>query len=87
MSHDIHVLQTDWLTYERFADGSKTEDGDAYGAWLVMNTKDTYFGGPLHSDLVVDGILYNYISSNHHGDQTVCRLSYPLTNSLLTILA
>jgi rhamnogalacturonan endolyase len=36
-----------------------------------MNTKDTYFGGPLHSDLVVDGILYNYISSNHHGDQTV----------------
>lgn len=31
---------------------------------------DTYFGGPLHSDLTVDGILYNYISSNHHGDQT-----------------
>lgn len=43
-----------------------------------MNTKDTYFGGPLHSDLVVDGILYNYISSNHHGDQTVS----PLTSLL-----
>jgi rhamnogalacturonan endolyase len=28
-----------------------------------MNTKDTYFGGPLHSDLTVDGIVYNYISS------------------------
>lgn len=38
---------------------------------MVMNTKDTYFGGPLHSDLTVDGIVYNYISSNHHGDQTV----------------
>lgn len=37
---------------------------------MVMNTKDTYFGGPTHSDLTVDGILYNYISSNHHGDQT-----------------
>jgi rhamnogalacturonan endolyase len=33
-----------------------------------MNTKDTYFGGPTHSDLLVDGIVYNYISSNHHGD-------------------
>lgn len=35
-----------------------------------MNTKDTYFGGPLHSDLVVDGIVYNYILSSHHGDGT-----------------
>ncbi|KAL6360509.1 hypothetical protein LRP88_06215 [Fusarium phalaenopsidis] len=66
---DAYVKQeADYFT--KFADGSKTEDGDAYGAWLVMNTKDTYFGGPLHSDLTVDGILYNYISSNHHGDQT-----------------
>lgn len=65
---------------KRFADGSKTEDGDAYGAWLVMNTKDTYFGGPLHSDLTVDGILYNYISSNHHGDQTV---SYSRSNIVI----
>lgn len=38
---------------------------------MVMNTKDTYFGGPTHSDLTVDGIVYNYISSNHHGNQTV----------------
>ncbi|KAF5641097.1 rhamnogalacturonate lyase precursor [Fusarium sp. NRRL 52700] len=68
-----YTFQDSWRdidAYGLFADGSKTEDGDAYGAWLVMNTKDTYFGGPLHSDLVVDGILYNYISSNHHGDQT-----------------
>jgi rhamnogalacturonan endolyase len=35
-----------------------------------MNTIDTYFGGPTHSDLVVDGIVYNYIVSNHHGAQT-----------------
>ncbi|EEU44392.1 polysaccharide lyase family 4 [Fusarium vanettenii 77-13-4] len=68
-----YTFQDNWRdidAYGLFADGSKTEDGDAYGAWLVMNTKDTYFGGPLHSDLTVDGILYNYISSNHHGDQT-----------------
>ncbi|KAF2757802.1 rhamnogalacturonan lyase [Pseudovirgaria hyperparasitica] len=59
--HDVHGI---------FADGSRTLNGNVYGAWLVMNTRDTYFGGPLHSDLTVDGIVYNYISSNHHGDQT-----------------
>lgn len=26
--------------------------------------------GPLHSDLTVDGIVYNYIVSNHHGEGT-----------------
>ncbi|GAB1520773.1 hypothetical protein RhiTH_003861 [Rhizoctonia solani] len=50
-----------------YADGS-TSNGTTYGAWLVMNTRDTYFGGPVHSDLTVDGITYNYIVSNHHGD-------------------
>lgn len=53
-----------------WADGSGSANGTTYGAWLVHNTVETYFGGPLHSDLVVDGIVYNYISSNHHGDQT-----------------
>ncbi|KAJ5649731.1 Glycoside hydrolase-type carbohydrate-binding [Penicillium longicatenatum] len=52
-----------------YADGS-TSTGATYGAWLVMNTKDTYYGGPLHSDLTVDGIVYNYIVSNHHGEGT-----------------
>ncbi|KOS43547.1 hypothetical protein ACN38_g5560 [Penicillium nordicum] len=52
-----------------YADGS-TSNGTAYGAWLVMNTKDTYYGGPLHSDLTVDGNVYNYIVSNHHGEGT-----------------
>ncbi|KAG2420496.1 hypothetical protein HFD88_000108 [Aspergillus terreus] len=52
-----------------YADGS-TSNGTTYGAWLVMNTKDTYYGGPLHSDLTVDGIVYNYIVSNHHGEGT-----------------
>ncbi|KAJ5509906.1 Glycoside hydrolase-type carbohydrate-binding [Penicillium expansum] len=47
-----------------YADGS-TSNGATYGAWLVMNTK-----GPLHSDLTVDGIVYNYIVSNHHGEGT-----------------
>jgi rhamnogalacturonan endolyase len=51
-----------------YGDGSKSSDGLAYGAWLVMNTKDTYFNGPTHSDLTVDGIVYNYLISNHHGN-------------------
>lgn len=50
--HKVHGL---------FADGTYSDDGSTFGAWLVMNTVDTYFGGPLHSDLTVDGIVYNYI--------------------------
>lgn len=50
--HDVHGL---------YADGSESVDGGTFGAWLVMNTKDTYFGGPTWSDLTVDGIVYNYI--------------------------
>ncbi|KAK0391136.1 hypothetical protein NLU13_0638 [Sarocladium strictum] len=56
--HDVHG---------QFADGSTSPDGNTYGAWLVHNTRDTYYGGPLHSDLVVDGIVYNYMVSGHHG--------------------
>jgi rhamnogalacturonan endolyase len=44
-----------------FSDGTNSKDGSSFGAWLVMNTKDTYFGGPTHSDLTVDGIVYNYV--------------------------
>ncbi|GAB1309858.1 rhamnogalacturonan endolyase [Madurella fahalii] len=51
-----------------FSDGVGTRDGSTYGAWLVMNTKDTYFNGPKWSDLTVDGIVYNYVISNHHGN-------------------
>lgn len=50
-----------------YGDGTKS-DGTPFGAWLVMNTKDTYYGGPTHSDLTVDGIVYNYMISNHHGN-------------------
>jgi rhamnogalacturonan endolyase len=60
----------DHLVHGLFADGSKSQDGSTYGAWVVMNTRDTYFNGPKNSDLVVDGILYNYIVSNHHGNGT-----------------
>ncbi|KAJ5666578.1 Glycoside hydrolase-type carbohydrate-binding [Penicillium macrosclerotiorum] len=52
-----------------YADGT-TSSGTTYGAWLVMNTKDTYYGGPIHADLTVDGIVYNYLVSNHHGEGT-----------------
>ncbi|KAH7040580.1 rhamnogalacturonate lyase [Microdochium trichocladiopsis] len=56
--HDVHG---------QYADGSTTADGSTFGAWLVHNTRETYYGGPLHSDLVVDGIVYNYLVSGHHG--------------------
>lgn len=58
--HKVHGL---------YGDGSLNQDSSVFGAWLVMNTKDTYFGGPTWSDLTVDGIVYNYIVSNHHGNQ------------------
>ncbi|KAI0022748.1 rhamnogalacturonate lyase [Xylariomycetidae sp. FL0641] len=68
-----YMFQDTWRHHDAhgmYADGSQTSDNSTFGAWLVMNTRETYFGGPLHSDLTVDGIVYNYIVSNHHGDQT-----------------
>ncbi|KAI5853650.1 polysaccharide lyase family 4 protein [Durotheca rogersii] len=59
--HDVHG---------QYSDGSTSSDGNTYGAWLVHNTRETYYGGPLHSDLVVDGIVYNYLVSGHHGAPT-----------------
>lgn len=59
----------DQKVHGMFADGKHSNDGSTFGSWFVMNTKDTYFGGPTWSDLVVDGIVYNYIVSNHHGNQ------------------
>lgn len=53
--HDVHGM---------YADGTTSDDNSTFGAWLVMNTKDTYYGGPLHSDLIVDGIVYNYIGKS-----------------------
>lgn len=71
-----YTFSTTWrdqAVHGMYADGSRgVDDGveaSAFGSWLVMNTKDTYFGGPTWSDLTVDGIVYNYIVSNHHGDQ------------------
>ncbi|KAH7113733.1 polysaccharide lyase-like protein family 4 [Dendryphion nanum] len=58
----------DQIVHGMYGDGSKSSDGSAFGSWLVMNSKDTYFGGPTHSDLTVDGIVYNYLVSNHHGN-------------------
>ncbi|KAH7396400.1 polysaccharide lyase-like protein family 4 [Pyrenochaeta sp. MPI-SDFR-AT-0127] len=51
----------DQTVHGMYGDGSKSTDGSTFGAWLVMNTKDTYFNGPTHSDLTVDGIVYNYL--------------------------
>ena len=59
-----YTFQDTWRDHKvhgMYADGSGSIDGSTYGAWLVHNTVETYFGGPIHSDLVVDGIVYNYM--------------------------
>lgn len=67
--YTFSAVYGDQKVHGMYADGSLSNDSSVFGAWLVMNTKDTYFGGPTWSDLAVDGIVYNYIVSNHHGDQ------------------
>jgi rhamnogalacturonan endolyase len=57
-NHDVHG---------QYSDGSQSHDGNTYGAWLVHNTRESYYGGPIHADLVVDGIVYNYMVSGHFG--------------------
>jgi rhamnogalacturonan endolyase len=59
-----YTFSDEWRDHKvhgMYGDGSNSKDGSTFGAWLVMNTVDTYFGGPTHSDLTVDGIVYNYI--------------------------
>jgi rhamnogalacturonan endolyase len=61
----------DQIVHGMYGDGSKSSDGSTFGAWLVMSLgmgKETYLNGPTHSDLTVDGIVYNYLVSNHHGN-------------------
>ncbi|KAF2445561.1 polysaccharide lyase family 4 protein [Karstenula rhodostoma CBS 690.94] len=67
-----YTFQDTWRNHKAhgmYADGSGS-NGTSFGVWLVHNTVETYYNGPVHSDLVVDGIVYNYMVSNHHGDQT-----------------
>ncbi|CAJ2513937.1 Uu.00g020560.m01.CDS01 [Anthostomella pinea] len=60
-------LWRDHQAHGQYSNGRTSSDGNPYGAWLVHNTRETYYGGPLHSDLVVDSIVYNYLVSAHHG--------------------
>jgi rhamnogalacturonan endolyase len=68
-----YTLQDTWRNHRAHgmhADGSGSANGSTFGAWLVHNTVETYYNGPVHSDLVADGIVYKYMVSNHHDDQT-----------------
>ncbi|KAI8995606.1 galactose mutarotase-like protein [Trametes punicea] len=66
--NDPYVQQeSDYFTKYSFADNQtnkahglygQTSDGTPIGAWWVVNQKDTFFGGPFHVDLMVDGIIY-----------------------------
>ncbi|OSD03458.1 polysaccharide lyase family 4 protein [Trametes coccinea BRFM310] len=74
---DPYVQQeSDYFTKYSFADNQTNKahglygqgpDGIPIGAWWVVNQKDTFFGGPFHVDLMVDGIIYNKLSTNHGG--------------------
>ncbi len=66
--YTMHAIYRDHLVHGLFADGTETPDNTTYGAFTIYNTKDTFFGGPTYADLVVDGLMYNYIISNHFGD-------------------
>ncbi len=49
-----YTLSTSWRNQKvhgLFSDGTTSPDNTTYGAWTIMNTKDTYFGGPTYSDL------------------------------------
>ncbi|KAF5375744.1 hypothetical protein D9757_008986 [Collybiopsis confluens] len=71
------VEESDYFTKYQFADnqtnkahglfGISPDNTTTLGAWWVVNQKDTFFGGPLHTDLMVDGIIYNKQSTNHGG--------------------
>ncbi|KAI0801290.1 galactose mutarotase-like protein [Fomes fomentarius] len=74
---DAYVQQeSDYWTKYTFADNQtnkahglygQSSDGTPVGAWWVVNQKDTFFGGPFHVDLMVDGIIYNKQSTSHGG--------------------
>jgi rhamnogalacturonan endolyase len=50
----------DHMAHGLYGDGSQRANG-TWGAWMVMSNRETYYGGPLHSDLTVDGIVYDYM--------------------------
>ncbi|KAJ7174632.1 galactose mutarotase-like protein, partial [Mycena filopes] len=76
---DAYVTQeSDYWTKYTFADNQTnkvhglyavptTGSTTSFGAWWVVNQKDTFFGGLLHIDLMTDGIAYNKQSTSHGG--------------------
>jgi rhamnogalacturonan endolyase len=59
-----------WKDHEAhgmYSDGMSKEANGTWGAWMVQWNRETYYGGPLHADLTVDGIVYDYMISNHYG--------------------
>ncbi|PVI00622.1 polysaccharide lyase family 4 protein [Periconia macrospinosa] len=81
-----YMFSDEWrnqIVHGMYGDGSKSSDGSAFGAWLVMNTKDTYFGGPTHSDLTVDGIQYYYFNKGVKGT-TLQQLRNNAANTVTT---
>lgn len=57
LKYTFAEMWRDHAVHGQYSDGSTSSDSNTYGAWLVHNTRETYYGGPLHSDLVVDGIV------------------------------
>jgi rhamnogalacturonan endolyase len=52
-NHEVHGM---------YSDGLRQKGNGTWGAWMVQWNRETYYGGPLHADLTVDGIVYDYMS-------------------------
>ncbi|KAF7558211.1 hypothetical protein G7Z17_g39 [Cylindrodendrum hubeiense] len=63
-------LWRDHKVHGMYSDGTANDAGETLGSWVVHNNVETYYGGPLHSDIMADGIAYDYIVSSHHGPRT-----------------
>ncbi|KAI0976029.1 galactose mutarotase-like domain-containing protein [Xylaria arbuscula] len=75
--YTLSELWHDHKVHGQYADGTTSSDGSTYGAWLVHNTRETYYGGRLHYDLMVDGIVvlmltFSYLITSPPRTSIIC---------------
>lgn len=64
--HEAHGLYADGMGGgQGYKNVTWMGKNDTWGAWLVTWNKETYYGGPLRSDLTVDGIVYDYMGESN----------------------
>jgi rhamnogalacturonan endolyase len=60
--HELHGL---------YGDGKVAGTNGTWGAWMVQWNRETYYGGPIHQDLTVDGIIYDYMGKKELGKRVI----------------